>query len=322
VLKIGFCLQDNATPRTEYWEKFLKTLKQSEYFTESDRDLLIPFEDTAVETNWPRYGNPASAYVRGQPHDFKEGGPFQKYFARVIALARNKPTQKFLYLNMHPFFRAPLLLRHLRNMLVADVSLAMFERDLNRNTISMPALPIVFSRSAPSGIRPILASFQGVNSHPIRQLLQSIANGKTIVVNFVDRDRHVGKVDAINARTDPDYEQLLTNSNFAFVPRGDALFSYRLAEVMSFGCIPIILSDGWVLPFDRILSWEELSLRVHVDAVQHLPHILATFTSEDILCRQKKVLSAYRSRLACLGTMISGLMAEAEILYRSLEINK
>ena len=32
---------------------------------------------------------------------------------------------------------------------------------------------------------------------------------------------------------------------FAFVPRGDALFSYRLLEVMARGAIPVILSDGW-----------------------------------------------------------------------------
>jgi hypothetical protein len=321
MLKAGFFLQDDAAPRTEYWERFLKALKQSAFFAESGPRILIPCEDNAIETNWPRYGDPASAYVRGQPHDLSEGGHFQNYVARIAASAQGNPDQTYLYLNMQPFFRAPLLFRHLRNVVVADVSLAMLERDLNRNTISMPALPIVAARSASSGMRPILASFQGVNSHPIRQLLAHIANGTTIAVNFVERDGYVGKIDAINGGTDQDYEQLLASSIFAFVPRGDALFSYRLAEAMSFGCIPVIVSDGWVLPFDRIVSWEQLGLRVHADAIPHLPDLLSRFTPEEIVSRQERVLSAYKRHFADLDAVISGVMAEAESLSRSSRTN-
>ena len=316
MLKVGLCLPDDGAPRTEYWDKFIKALKRSTFFSKSGVDLLIPSEDTAIETNWPRYANAESAYIRGKPHDLSNQGQFIKYFERIISLAKSNPNQIFLYLNMHPFFRAPVLLRQLKNMIVADGSLAMYERDLNFNTISMPALPIVYSRSALSGERSIMASFQGVNSHPIRELLKHVANGSTIVVNLVERERHWGKVDAINAKTDPAYEELLANSRFAFVPRGDALFSYRLAEVMSFGCIPIILSDGWILPFDRILPWEQMSLRVHTDAIQHLPQILANFTTDDILSRQKQVISVYASRFANLDAILSGLMAEVEILLR------
>lgn len=348
MLKAGFCLQDNAMPRTVYWEQFIKALKQSEYFAQSDVDFLIPFEDTAMESNWPRYGNPNSAYVRGSSHDLSENGSFRRYFAEITAFAENNQNRNMLYLNMNPFFRAPLLLRQNKNMIVADVSLAMFERDLNRNTISMPALPIVFCRSAlSSGLRPILASFQGrIDTHPVRQSLKAIAsknrkstffsipwrhakkkqrneeNNDAIVVKGVGINRYIGKIDAINSKTDAEYEQLLSNSNFAFVPRGDALFSYRLVEVMSFGCIPIILSDGWVLPFDRIVPWEEFSLRVHADAIPHLPQILATFTRDDILSRQNKVLSVYHSRLASLDLMIAALMTEVQqILSPSLRTN-
>jgi hypothetical protein len=316
MLRAGICLQDDTVPRTEYWERFIQSVKHSAHFAEADADLLIPNEDTAIETNWPRYGNPQSAYVRGQGHDLSEGGGLQAYFSKIVSLAKSKPTQKVLYLNMHPFLRAPLILRQLQNVIVADVSLAAVERDVNHNTISMPALPISLSPSASPGIRPILASFQGVNSHPVRQALKGIANGTSIVVNFVERQRHVGKLDAINAKTDRDYEELLSKSIFAFVPRGDALFSYRLLEVMSFGCIPIVLSDGWILPFDRLLSWDRMSLRVHADVIPQLPQILTSLTAGDVLSRQERVLAAYRSRLADLDAIVSGLMAEVEMLCR------
>lgn len=314
--RVGFCLQDDAVPRTEYWRRFIEALRQSAFFADQAPDILIPGEDTAMETNWPRYGDPASAYIRGGPHDLSKGGPFQAYLARIIAEARRNRAQPYLYVNMHPFFRAPLLFRHLDNVIVADVSLAMLERDANPSTISMPALPIVASRSAAPGLRPVIASFQGVGSHPVRDLMKQIANGTTIVVNFVTRDRYAGKVDAADAATDHEFGRLLARSNFAFVPRGDALFSYRLAEVMSFGCIPIILSDGWVLPFDRILAWQDLALRVHADAIAHLPQVLAGFTPDQIVSRQRRVLAAYEQHFATLDAAMSGLMAEAQILFR------
>ena len=56
MLKVGLSLQDDTAPRTEYWERFLRALKQSAFFAESGPRILIPCEDTAIETNWPRYG--------------------------------------------------------------------------------------------------------------------------------------------------------------------------------------------------------------------------------------------------------------------------
>jgi hypothetical protein len=343
MLKAGFCLQNDAMPRTVFWDGFIKALKNSEVFAESAADLLVPLEDTAMELNWPRYGNLESAYIRGKSHELSdENGSFHKYFGEITAFAKSNPRQNVLYVNMNPFFRVPLMLRQLKNVIVADISLAMFERDLNPNTISMPALPIVFSRSdLPTGMRPILASFQGrIDTHPVRKLLKPLAEKKqksaflsipfrrlknsrhekqhaAIVVNDVGVARHIGKLDAVNSKTDPEYEDLFLKSTFAFVPRGDALFSYRLLEAMSFGCIPIILSDGWVLPFDRIIPWEQLSLRVHADAVANLPRILANLSPDDIQSRQEKVVEIYKSRLANLDLMITALISEVELLMRS-----
>jgi hypothetical protein len=339
MLKASFCLQDDTMPRTVYWESFIKALNTSGLLGNSDADLLIPLEDTAMETNWPRYGNPKSTYIRGNPHDLSKNGSFCAYFDKVMRSAANNPNQKLLYINMHPFFRAPLLFRKLRNVVVADVSLAMFERDLNSNTISMPALPIVFSRSyLARGERPILASFQGrIDTHPVRRRLKTLADEKgatffslpwrrpkapdgkgekRFVVKDVGINRHIGKVDAVNSKTDPEYENLFLESTFALVPRGDALFSYRLLEAMSFGCIPIIISDGWILPFDRTIPWEQFSLRIHADAITDLPNILADLSEDDILSRQEKVIAVYSLRLASLDLIIAALIREVEALLK------
>jgi hypothetical protein len=316
MFKVGFFLQDDALPRTEYWQRFLQAVKAGETFSASACDLLIPHEDTAVKTQWPRYGNPASAYIRGTSHDFEEEGSFRQYFTQFIDAAKRRRDQKFLYVNMHPTFRVPVMLRQLSKVLIADIALALFERSLNPNTISMPALPIIFARPVQLGTRPILASFQGANSHPVRQSLQRISNGTSIVVNLVPRARHFGKIDAVGLKSDPDYERLLANSTFAFVPRGDALFSYRLLEVMSFGCIPIVLSDGWILPFDRTVPWQEFGLHVHAEAIPRIPQILSRLTPDDILARQEKTLAVYQTHLSSLEKIVATMIREAETLCR------
>eukprot|EP00966_Prymnesium_polylepis_P314399 7265195-Prymnesium_polylepis.1 len=87
-----------------------------------------------------------------------------------------------------------------------------------------------------------------------------------------------------------DYDALLANSLFAFVLEGDLPWSYRLLEVVSAGCIPVIVMDRWVvLPLHHLIDWQQCAVLAHID------DFAETLAS---LPRDPRVQDAMRQRLA------------------------
>ena len=55
MLTVGLVLEDDEAPRTVYHDLLLKAVRGHPQFRHSGAPLVIPNEDTAQETNWPRY---------------------------------------------------------------------------------------------------------------------------------------------------------------------------------------------------------------------------------------------------------------------------
>lgn len=306
-MKISLTLADESVPRTAYYDRFVAAVRAHAAFTpdETAADILLPAEDTALETNWPRYGNQASAYIRGVP----DMARYNQYLDRLVAAAR-----PLCIVNMHPFIRVPQLRVARPHTYVADGCLPIWERVLNPRTVSMPALPAVAPQGA-SRDKSVLASFRGVMSHPSRAALQKLHDGTDVICEIVPRDNHVGRLDATAGKNDAAFTELMAKSVFAFVPRGDALFSYRLLEAMAFGCIPIVLSDGWVLPFDRTIDWQQTALALPEATIPGLPLFLRSFSASRIAELQQNVQRAYARHFASLERIVDTLIGELERLH-------
>ncbi|XP_014470573.1 PREDICTED: exostosin-1 [Dinoponera quadriceps] len=123
-----------------------------------------------------------------------------------------------------------------------------------------------------------------------RNALYHLHNGKDLV--FVTTCRH-GKAwrelqdehcQQDNQEYDTyDYEILLMNATFCLVPRGRRLGSFRFLEALRAGCIPVILSNGWALPFHERIDWTQAVIFSDERLLLQIPDIMRSVSNVQIL---------------------------------------
>ncbi|XP_033123364.1 exostosin-1b-like, partial [Anneissia japonica] len=102
-----------------------------------------------------------------------------------------------------------------------------------------------------------------------------------------------------------DYQTLLHNSTFCLVPRGRRLGSFRFLEALQAACIPILLSNGWELPFSEVIDWDRATIEGDERLLLQVPSITRSITSEQILLLRQQSQFLWETYFSSLEKIIS-----------------
>ncbi|KAI4344186.1 hypothetical protein L6164_011440 [Bauhinia variegata] len=131
--------------------------------------------------------------------------------------------------------------------------------------------------------RPILAFFAGRLHGRIREILLDRWKGKDGEMQVYDLlPKHLN------------YQELMGKSKFCLCPSGYEVASPRLVESINAGCVPVIISDYYELPFSDVLDWTKFSIFIPPKNISEIKTLLKGVSQARYLKLYKMVIRVRR----------------------------
>lgn len=102
-----------------------------------------------------------------------------------------------------------------------------------------------------------------------------------------------------------EYLSVLQDADFCLVMKTAVLGQPLLSDVLMSACIPVIMADGYVLPFEDKVDWNRFSLRIYEHSLSDLMEILKSFSERKVQAMKKQTLyiwQRYFSSMKAIGT--------------------
>ncbi|PIA56249.1 hypothetical protein AQUCO_00700529v1 [Aquilegia coerulea] len=123
--------------------------------------------------------------------------------------------------------------------------------------------------------RTILGYWAGSRNSKIRVILAKVwENDTELVVKSSRINRATGHLL---------YQRNYYKTKFCICPGGSQVNSARIGDSIHYGCVPVILSDYYDLPFNDILNWRKFSVILKESDVYRLKYILKEIPDEEFV---------------------------------------
>ncbi|KAM5561864.1 putative glycosyltransferase [Rosa sericea] len=155
--------------------------------------------------------------------------------------------------------------------------------------VSLPEYNLASGTLGPSRLdshpdeRPILAFFAGGAHGDIRKFLFE---------HWRDRDEEIQVHEYLPKGQN--YHQIMGQTKFCLCPSGTEVASPRVVEAMYAGCVPVLISDYYALPFGDVLDWSKFTIEIPPKRIPEIKTILKAVSHAEYLKLQKRVMQVRR----------------------------
>lgn len=141
-------------------------------------------------------------------------------------------------------------------------------------------------------------SFMGcLNTNSIRDQLEDALSAMSAATYFESNPQYFEFLpNDIKNEQQKKYRTLINNSIFVLCPRGYGLNSLRFFETLSFGRIPVLISDNAKLPLEKTIDYSKIIIRLPEKEIHLLPQYIDKFMNENDMKEASKLARATWSR--------------------------
>ena len=88
------------------------------------------------------------------------------------------------------------------------------------------------------------------------------------------------------------------------MPRGRRLGSFRFLETLRAGCIPVLLSNGWRLPFAEVIDWSEAVIEADERLLLQVPEMLHSIPASRVFALRQQTQVLYDRYLSSVEKIV------------------